>query len=143
MFLFISMRCRKLEIFEIKVTRANGGADFFLNFSSKWVYLIQPSVEFHIGTGHLFCSAKYMAGFYMKWSTGLKQVEGEIPFPEVEEQPVSNLLVQLFLVTLCCDTYWGKVFQIFSFRNILKSVLGHWQASPSLMVQEIGNYSIW
>ena len=34
----------------------------------------QPSVAFHIGTSHLFCSARQMTGFYMKRNTRLKWV---------------------------------------------------------------------
>ena len=34
----------------------------------------QNSVAFHIETGHLFCRAKQMTGFYMKCNTELKRV---------------------------------------------------------------------
>ena len=86
MFLFISMRCRKLKNFEIKGTWANSETGFFMIFGTKWVNPIQPSVAFHIETGHLFCSAKHMVGFYVKCSTGLKWVKDERPFHEVEKQ---------------------------------------------------------
>ena len=76
-----------------------------MTFSTKWVNPIQLRDAFHIETGHLFCSAKRMPGFYMNCNTGQNWVKGERLFHEVEVQPVPNQLTQLFLVTLCCDTY--------------------------------------
>lgn len=37
--------------------------------------LFQPIVTFHKETGYLFCSAKQLIGFYMKFNTGLKWVK--------------------------------------------------------------------
>ena len=57
---------------------------FFRNFnllvmsvSEKYYTLLyldsfQPSVTFHIEASHLICIANQMAGFYVKFNTGLK-----------------------------------------------------------------------
>ena len=42
--------------------------------TTKHLNPYQPSVPFHIET-YLFCSAKQITGFYMKYNNGLKLVE--------------------------------------------------------------------
>ena len=36
---------------------------------------VQLSFAFHIETSHLFCSAKQLTGYYMKWNTEKKNIK--------------------------------------------------------------------
>ena len=45
---------------------------------TKKINPFQLSVAFHIETSDLFCSAKQMAGFYMKRNTRLKWIDGNL-----------------------------------------------------------------
>ena len=48
----------------------------YRSYISEIIFLdpFQSSVVFHIDPSHLICIANQMAGFYMKYNTGLKQV---------------------------------------------------------------------
>ena len=59
---------------------------FFKNlYSLVCVKLFHPCVAFHIETSHLFCGAKQITGFYIKWITGLKCVKGFVKRAELNK----------------------------------------------------------
>ena len=49
------------------------------NINYKITYPFQPSVAFHIETGHLFCRSNQMTGFHMKCNTKYFSVYANFP----------------------------------------------------------------
>ena len=69
-FFLINFSNSKLNLTEVEVLI---GHFFHITY---WIFnLFWSSFAFHIETSHLFCRAKQMAGFYMKFSTVRKWVK--------------------------------------------------------------------